>query len=138
MLSLNEIINGVIDLAENHRELNKEAYQAIRSQFSNEAFINECCTLRLVLPRCSGNSEAVVQAAKTLNCPIIVPYALQVGVLLERGAKDVMDLITAKRVERHSLKSIVVDAAAALSTDQMKFLHTLIDINKDGWLVLIG
>lgn len=122
------------------------------------AFVKEFRTLRLGGPRVFGNSTAAVHVAWRLCAGlVVVPYVAQADVLWnidgERHHAHMMSVLSMQQVRNKVAKSaessyafgpfnsIVVDGASYMernTPDFIDLLATLLDIDKKGWLVLIG
>lgn len=133
------LIETILRQCMKRREEKKEFYESWR-KLNPIDFIDEHCTIRLMLPRQMGNTEAAVRAAEVLGITedhktglIVAPYEDQARILRERGAKGALTLHAALGLEL-MVDSIVVDAASAVRCPE----DLQEKMTGNGWMVLIG
>jgi len=145
------VVHQMLEAAFRKRAANKEVYGWFRKIQTEPTFVREHCTLKMAFPRQYGNTVAAAHASKMLGIRkniegsglVVVPYEAQGKIIEHYGAENVLSIGQVKnRLKKEELglvTSIVVDGATYIqSLGAIGILEDLLDLNKGGWLVLIG
>lgn len=144
-LRVSGIIHKMLVEAFEHRNRNEQGLAFLRRTQDWSEYVEEHCTLRLAMPRQSGNSVAAAHAAKVLGIRkddefsglVVAPYQPQCEVLEAYGAENVIPVRRIGRVGQ--VRSIVADCATVLQNrGEIGGLVDLMHPKGNGWLVLIG